>query len=82
MALCILVKRNSPVKIKCHNLLFFERRDDSLISEYPLNETNITFIWLSSPYSSLKIEYPPPYIRKIWNFNKAEIDLINLSIEA
>ena len=52
------------------------------MSEYPLNETNITFIWLSSLYSSLKIEYPPPYIRKIWNFNKAEIDLINLSIEA
>ena len=30
---------------------------------------------------SLKIEYPPPYIRKIWNYNRAETDLFNRAIE-
>ena len=30
---------------------------------------------------NLKIEYPPPYIRKIWNYNRAETDLINCAIE-
>ena len=30
---------------------------------------------------SLKIEYPPPYIHKIWNYNRAETDLINHAIE-
>ena len=30
---------------------------------------------------NLKIEYPPPYIRKIWNYNRAETDLINRAIE-
>ena len=29
---------------------------------------------------NLKIEYPP-YIRKIWNYNRAETDLINRTIE-
>ena len=25
---------------------------------------------------NLKIEYPPPYTRKIWNYNRSETDLI------
>ena len=29
----------------------------------------------------LRIEYPPPYIRKIWNYNRSETDSINRSIE-
>ena len=29
----------------------------------------------------LKTEYPPPYIHKIWNYNRAETNLINCSIE-
>ena len=33
---------------------FFKRRDDSLTSEYPWNETNVTFTWLSSLYSPFK----------------------------
>ena len=28
-----------------------------------------------------KIEYPPPCIRKIWNYNRAETDLINRAIK-
>ena len=31
---------------------------------------------------SLKIEYPPPYARKIWNYSRSETDLINCSIES
>ena len=31
---------------------------------------------------NLKIEYPPPYTRKIWDYNRAETDLINRSIES
>ena len=30
---------------------------------------------------NLKIEYTPPYNREIWDYNKAETDLINRSIE-
>ena len=30
---------------------------------------------------NLKTEYPPPYIRKVWNYNRAETDLINRAIE-
>ena len=30
---------------------------------------------------NLEIEHPPPYIRKIWNYNKGETDLINRAIE-
>ena len=30
---------------------------------------------------NLKIEYPPTDIRKIWNYNRAETDLINRAIE-
>ena len=30
---------------------------------------------------SLRIEYPPPYIRKIWDYNRSETDSINRSIE-
>ena len=30
----------------------------------------------------LKIEYPPPYTRKIWNYSRSETDLINRSIES
>ena len=30
---------------------------------------------------NLKIEYSPPYICKIWNYNRAETDLINRTIE-
>ena len=29
----------------------------------------------------LKIEYPPPYIREVWNNSRAETDLINRAIE-
>ena len=28
-----------------------------------------------------KIEYPHPYIHKIWNYNRAETDLINCAIK-
>ena len=31
---------------------------------------------------NLKIEYPPPYSRKIWNYNRSETDLIKRSIES
>ena len=31
---------------------------------------------------NLKIEYPPPYTRKIWNYSRSETDLINHSIES
>ena len=30
---------------------------------------------------NLRIEYPPPYIRKIWDYNRPETDSINRSIE-
>ena len=30
---------------------------------------------------NLKIEYPPPYIQKIWDYNRSETDSINSSIE-
>ena len=30
---------------------------------------------------NLKIEYPPSYIRKIWNYNRAETYLVNPTIE-
>ena len=30
---------------------------------------------------NLKLEYPRPYIRKIWNYNRAETNLINRAIE-
>ena len=30
---------------------------------------------------NLRIEYPPPYICKIWDYNRSEIDSINRSIE-
>ena len=30
---------------------------------------------------NLKVEYPSPYIRKIWNYNRTETDLINRPIE-
>ena len=30
---------------------------------------------------NLKIEYPPLYIRKVWNYNRAETDLIIHLIE-
>ena len=30
---------------------------------------------------NLKIEYPPPYIPKIWNYNRAETDLMNCAIQ-
>ena len=30
---------------------------------------------------NLKTDYPPPYIRKIWDYNRSETDLINRSIE-
>ena len=31
---------------------------------------------------NLKIEYPPAYTRKFWNYNRSETDLINRSIES
>ena len=31
---------------------------------------------------NLKIEYPLPYNRKIWDYNRSETDLINCSIES
>ena len=31
---------------------------------------------------NLKIEYPPPYTRKSWNYSRSETDLINRSIES
>ena len=30
---------------------------------------------------NLKFEYPPPYIRKIWDYNRSETDSINCPIE-
>ena len=30
---------------------------------------------------SLKIVYPPPYIREIWNYNRAKTNLMNHTIE-
>ena len=30
---------------------------------------------------NLRIEYPPPYIRKIWDYNSSETDSVNRSIE-
>ena len=30
---------------------------------------------------SFRIEYPPPYIRKIWDYNRSETDSINRSIK-
>ena len=40
-----------PMSIKYHNLHSFK---EVVILLRPLNETNITFIWLSSLYSSFK----------------------------
>ena len=31
---------------------------------------------------NLKIKYPPPYTRKVWNYSRSETDLINHSIES
>ena len=33
---------------------FFQRRDDSLMSKYPWNETNIIFTWVSSLHNPFK----------------------------
>ena len=30
---------------------------------------------------NLKIKYPPPYIHKIWDYNRSETDSINRSVE-
>ena len=30
----------------------------------------------------LKIEYPPPYTRKVWNYSRSKTDLMNHSIES
>ena len=30
---------------------------------------------------NLQIEYPPPYIRKVWDYGKAQVNLINKAIE-
>ena len=30
---------------------------------------------------NLKIEYPPPYAREVWDYGKAETDLINYAID-
>ena len=30
---------------------------------------------------NFKIEYPPPYARKVWDYRKAQIDLINRAID-
>ena len=30
---------------------------------------------------NLQIKYPPPYIRKIWDYNRSETDSVNRSIE-
>ena len=30
---------------------------------------------------NLKIEYPPPYAREVWDYGKAENDLINCAID-
>ena len=31
---------------------------------------------------NLKIKYPPPYTREIWDYNRIESDLINCSIDS
>ena len=31
---------------------------------------------------NLKIKYPPPYTREIWDYKRIETDLINCSIES
>ena len=36
----------------------------------------------NNPLKTLKIEYPPLYTRKIWNYSRSETDLINCSIES
>ena len=30
---------------------------------------------------NLKIEYPPPYVREVWDYGKAQTDLINRAID-
>ena len=30
---------------------------------------------------NLQIEYPPPYTREVWDYGKAQFDLINKAIE-
>ena len=30
---------------------------------------------------NLQIEYPPPYTREVWDYSKAQLDLINKAIE-
>ena len=29
----------------------------------------------------MQIEYPPPYTREVWDYGKAQVDLINKTIE-
>ena len=59
MMLHILIWRNYSKKllvtIKFYTLHSFKIRVDSLKSRYPWNETNITFIWLSSLYNPFNI---------------------------
>ena len=58
MVLCKLERRNYgrkwPVSVKYQNLHSF--KVDSLMSEYPWNEKNNTFTWLSSFYNPSKGE--------------------------
>ena len=45
-------------------------------SPYPKCQHQIIYLKLN-----LKTEYPPPYIRKVWNYNRAKTNLINRAIE-
>ena len=50
---------------------FFYRRDDSLMSQYPWNKTNITLTWLSSLYNLFKLyttlsEFCDQFWMKLW----------------
>ena len=85
MALCKLERRKcgerSLVSIKYQNLHSFKEGFYSLMSEYPSNEKNNTFTWLSSLYNPFMITeylyYLIPSDRQTNNTqNLAFIDLL------
>ena len=66
----------------CIDLIFFNQSNlitDSGVHPTLHSKCHHQIIYLKL---NLKIEYPPPYTRKIWDYNRSETDLINRSIES
>ena len=66
----------------CIDLIFSNR--PNLITDSGVHPTLNSKCHHQTIYSklNLKIQYPPPYTRKIWNYSRSETDLINRFIES